>query len=125
MDLKVATENNPLHDTRLFHYVDYFEDCNNLWIDGQKCSGGSCCVFTYYEDASNEATTMIKGMGHMVAKEWNLDFAAQLFTTPHFRASKGYRWYSNIKKFSTPQIRHMKLNKKHDPNLPAIEVLRK
>lgn len=116
LDLKLESKDNPFYGTRLFHSVDYFEDCGNLWLDRQKCSGGSCCVFTYYEDAPNKVSTMIKGMGRMIANKWNLDFAAELFTTPHFRASKGYKWHTNIRKFSSPQIRHMKLNKKHEPN---------
>ena len=59
LDLKVETPDNSLVGTRLFHSVDFFADSNDLWIDGQKCAGGSCCVFTYYEEATNEAATMI------------------------------------------------------------------
>ena len=104
LDLKVETPDNLLHDTRLFHSVDFFEDCSTLWLDGQKCAGGSCCIFTYYEEATNEATTMIRGMGRMLVKKFNKEVAGQFFTLPHFRASKGYRWSTSQRRFSTPML---------------------
>ena len=125
LDLKVETSDNPLFGTRLFHSVDYFEDSSQLWIDGQKCDGGSCCIFTYYEDATSEAATMIRGLGRMVAKEYTTDIAGQMFTLPHFRASKGYRWSTSQRRFSTPQVRQMIANKKFDNQLKALRILEK
>ena len=124
LDLRVETTDNRLYGTRLFCSIDFFEDSSNLWINGEKCAGGSCCVFTYYEACTSEATTMIKGMGRMIAKEYDLQFAGKMFTLNHFRASKGYKWHTGARRFSTPQVRRMKLNKDHDYNLSALSVLR-
>lgn len=125
LDLQVETTHNLLHGTRLFHSVDYFEDSSNVWIDGQRCAGGACCIFTYYEEATTEAMTMIRGMGRMVAKEYDKDVAAKMFTLPHFRASNGYRWSSSQRRFSTPQVRQMVANKKYDRNLTSLRILEK
>ena len=125
LDLKVQTKENPLYGTSLFHSVDYFAESDNLWINGQKYDGGSCCVFTYYEDVSVEASTMSRGMGRMVAKEFDVETASMMFTRQHFQGSKGYRWNKSIRKFSTPQVRQMLSNQQNDHNLPAIKVLQK
>ena len=63
LDLKVETPDHPMHGTNLFHSVDYFSDSSNLWLNGQKCNGAACCIFSYYDVNASEATTMVKGMG--------------------------------------------------------------
>ena len=68
---------------------------------------------------------MIRGMGRMVAKEYSVDVAGQMFTLPHFRASKGYRWSTSQRRFSTPQVRQMLANKKFDNQLTALRIIEK
>ena len=122
-DLKVATKENPMYGCRLFHSVDYFPDSSNLWVQGEKCAGGALCIFTYYEEAAIEASTMIKGLGRMIYEEHDPEVAGDMFTLDHFKASKGYKWLPSKRRFSTPQIRHMKSNQRHDNNLRAINIL--
>ena len=123
MDLKVETIGHEMYGTNLFHSVDYFNESSNLWINGQKCDAAACCIFTYYESNTVEATTMIRGMGKMVVKEFGSTIASEMFSLQHFRGCKGYRWSSSIRKFSTPEVRRMKANSKNDDNLPAIKIL--
>lgn len=125
LDLKVETPNHPLHGTSLFHSVDYFEDSSNLWLNGEKCDGKPCCIFTYYDLNASEASTMVKGMGKMVMKEFGTDMASEIFTYNHYQGNSGYRWNSLLRRFSTPEMRRMKANKSFDHNLPAITVLLK
>ena len=125
LDLKVESNDSIMTGTRLFHSIDYFSDSTNLWINGQRCDGGPCCVFTYYEDCASEASTMIRGMGKMVMKEYNREVAEKMFNISHFRGCKGYRWIPSMRRFSTPQIRQMKANQVNDNMLPAIQILMK
>ena len=82
LDLKVSDPETPMYGEKLFHSIDFVEDNSNLWLEGGKCPGGSCVVFTYYKQSSLEATTMIKGMGRWIRKCYGEDIAAELkFTT--------------------------------------------
>ena len=123
LDLKVETPDHPMYGTNLFHSVDYFSDSSNLWLNGEKCDGNACCVFTYYEVNASEASTMVKGMGKMVLKEFGEDTASEAFSLNHFKGNSGYRWSTALRRFSTPALRRMKANKSFDHNLPAITVL--
>ena len=125
LDLKVETPDHPMVGTNLFHSVDFFEDSSNLWINGQKCDGAACCIFTYYDVNAAEASTMVKGMGKMVLREYGEDIASRIFNLTHFKGNSGYRWSKALRRFSTPALRRMKANKTFDHNLPAINVLMK
>ena len=123
LDLKVQSTDSVMYNTRLFHSVDYFADSTNLWINGQRCDGTACCVFTYYDDNASEAETMIRGMGKMIMKTYGREVAEKMFTISHFRGCKGYRWIESANRFSTPLVRQMKANQQQDHMLPAIKIL--
>jgi hypothetical protein len=123
LDLKVETIGNPMYGCNLFHSVDYFQESNNLWINSQKCDGSTCCVFTYYQANHIEASTMMKGMGKMIVKEFGSELAGLMFNINHFKGNQGYRWSKTLRKFSTPEKRRMKANQAFDHNLPVIKIL--
>jgi hypothetical protein len=112
-----------MYGCNLFHSVDYFQESNNLWINGQKCDGSACCVFTYYQANHIEASTMMKGMGKMIVKEFGSELAGLMFNINHFKGNQGYRWSKTLRKFSTPEKRRMKANQAFDHNLPVIKIL--
>ena len=92
LDLKVETPDHPMHGTNLFHSVGFFSDSSNLWLNGQKCDSVACCIFSYYDVNASEATTMVKGMGKMILKEFGPDIASKIFTLNHFKGNSRYRW---------------------------------
>ena len=125
LDLTVSDANNEFHGDRLFHSIDYVSDSSNLWIENKNGPGGSCVVFTYYNEVANEADTMIRGLGKFIVHQHGKEIAARMFTANHFRANRGYRWDDDLKRFSTPNIRRMKSNLKKDNNLNAIHKLQR
>ena len=123
LDLEINNKRNSLHGEKLFHSVDYVSDSANVWIDNRKGPGGPAVVFTYYEDAANEASTMIRGLGKYVIHHFGKTTASKMFDINHFKANKGYRWDDQVGRFSTPNIRRMKSNIEQDNNLVAIKKL--
>lgn len=68
LDLRVNDPDNPLYGSRLFHSVDYWIDSSKVWIDNNKGPGASSHVFTYYKQATSEASEMITGLGKLVLR---------------------------------------------------------
>ena len=125
LDLTVGNSKNDFHGDRLFHSVDYVSDSSNLWIEKKNGPGGSCVVFTYYNEVADEASTMIKGLGKFILHQHGKELAAKMLNINHFRANRGYRWNEEMGRFSTPNIRRMKANLERDNNLRSIEKLQK
>ena len=114
-----------MYGEKLFHSIDFVEDNSNLWLEGEKCPGGSCVVFTYYKQSSLEATTMIKGMGRWIRKCYGEDIVADIFTMFHFKANRGFKYNKQTGLFTTPQERQRSNNLKKDHKISIIQKLKK
>ena len=125
LDMQVNDPDSELKGDPLFHSVDYIEDNSKLWLDGEKCPGGSCVIFTFYKQVANEATTMIKGLGRLIKKFFGTNIAAEMFTLYHFKANKGYQWNVNTGLFITPQDKQRKNNQRKDKKMETINKLKR
>ena len=122
--MSLQVQHGPAKSWQLFHAVDFCPDLSQAWISGSRGTGGQGHIFSFLNLCSNEAMSMVRGLGIYLIAMYGNNLIGPLFTNDYWKSVDNWKWDRSKLDFVTPEEKVLKGNMVNNPYLQAMAKMK-